>query len=112
MGPDGRQAGRRRYISQVPVRRLAGGCGAFGQAHRLPRATYGPPRERAKQTLDELRLVHDQRTSLERHEIEVICRARIGDATWAEIGDQALHEHVKGRTVCTPRSSRRSRKNA
>jgi hypothetical protein len=55
---------------------------------RLPRATYWPPRERRKQKLDELRRVHDRRTSLERHEFEVICRARIDDATWADIGDQ------------------------
>jgi hypothetical protein len=55
---------------------------------RPPRATYWPPRERAKQTLDELWRVHEQRTSMERHEIEVICRARSDDATWAEIGDQ------------------------
>jgi hypothetical protein len=56
---------------------------------RPPRTTYWSPRERANQKLDELRHVHDQRTSMERYEIELVCRARSNDATWAEIG-QAL----------------------
>ena len=56
---------------------------------RSPRTTYWPRKAARRQKLDELRRLHDQRTSLERHEIELVCRARSNDATWAEIG-QAL----------------------
>jgi len=57
-------------------------------SERPPRTTYWPRQAARQQKLDELRSVHDQRTSLERHQIELVCRARSDDATWAEIGER------------------------
>jgi len=55
---------------------------------RPRRTAYWARKAGRQQKLDELRRVHDQRISMERYLIDVVCRARSNDATWAEIGDQ------------------------